>query len=102
MNLFMKPTEDQVRVVLDLKRTKRTEQRTKRGYRREFQRSSSLERLKDDNETGCRRKKKSLGRCRERDKEEKMREGREMRGWWWVVYFGVFSSFFCVFLSEWK
>jgi hypothetical protein len=102
MNLFMKPTEDQVRVVLDLERTKRTEQRTKRGYRREFQRSSSLERLKDDNETGCRREKKSLGRCRERDKEEKMREGREMRGWWWVVYFGVFSSFFCVFLSEWK
>ena len=29
-----------------------------------------------------------------------MREGREMRGWWWVVYFGVFSSFFCVFLPS--
>jgi hypothetical protein len=31
--VFMKPTVDQVRVVLDLERTKKTEQRTKRSDR---------------------------------------------------------------------
>jgi hypothetical protein len=56
--------------------------------------------LKDVYERIRERKKSHSGGVA-RETKRKGWEGREMRGWW-VVYFGVFSSFFCVFLSEWK